>query len=388
MELHEKYAPILRFNKNEQFFPMRLEDMLAYCSLRLKGQDTVLVPQGQVTPNHLIKYAQSPEVYLRSVETGPLLGSEVVSKWSYGTLETVLHWADASTDRWTETLAQKAYSWFSPKTKAATQLFWWNELLAEVLEGTVQTIPTNELPRLLLPEETRHSALERYQAQQKKAPGYTYYYRQVKDGSYLCLQYWFFYSYNDWGRSFAGMNDHEGDWEGIMLFFPLDKAGRPQEPPAYITYADHESRMTKPWGHPDTSATGTHPLVFVGGGSHASYAQATNHTLLAAYGLVDQAAGNGPAIDHDDWTHRINLDTLAWLRAFQGSWGTRYWLSTTQAQDILRLALVVTPFSALSILAGSRKQEIQLPGVSAPRGPIGPHRPQYATPAAWAGVPV
>src|SRR5262245_46955215 len=165
MELHEKYAPILRFNKNEQFFPMRLEDMLAYSTLRLKGQDITLVPQGQVTPDHLVKYAQSPEVYLRSVEIGPQAGSEVVGEWSHGTLETVLRWADASSDRWTETLAQKAYSWFSPKTQAATQLFWWNSLLPDVLEGTVQTIPANELPRLLLPEKTHHSALERYQAQ-------------------------------------------------------------------------------------------------------------------------------------------------------------------------------------------------------------------------------
>jgi hypothetical protein len=31
--------------------------------------------------------------------------------------------------------------------------------------------------------------------------------------------------------------------------------------------------------------------------------------------------------------------------------------------------------------------EIELPGVSAPRGPVGPHRPQYASPVAWAGVP-
>src|SRR5688572_17141085 len=98
MELHQKYAPILHFNKEERFFPMRLEDILAYCSLRLKGQDTILVPQGQVTPDTLVKYGQTPEVYLRSVQTGPGIGSEVVSTWSQGTLESVLRWADATTD--------------------------------------------------------------------------------------------------------------------------------------------------------------------------------------------------------------------------------------------------------------------------------------------------
>jgi hypothetical protein len=388
MELHQKYAPILHFNKEERFFPMRLEDILAYCSLRLKGQDTVLVPQGQVTPDTLVKYGQTPEVYLRSVQTGPGIGSEVISTWSHGTLETVLRWADATTDRWTDDLAQKAYSWFSPKTKVATQLFWWNGLLSEVLQGAVQSVSADELPRLLLPRETRDSAVERYQTQKKKSAGYTYYYRQVKDGPYLCLQYWFFYGYNDWGQSFAGLNDHEGDWEGIMLFFRLDSAGRPQEPPAYITYADHESRTTKPWGHPDTAVIGTHPVVYVGGGSHASYMQSTSHTVLASYDLVDRAAGDGLTIDQDDWVHRIDLDTLGWLRDYQGSWGTRFWLSTAQAYGILQLAIAANPLGGLIGLASARQQEIQLPGVSAPRGPVGPHRPQYAMPVAWAGVPV
>ena len=44
-ELHEKYAPILRFNKDEQFFPMPVEAMLGYSSLYIKGQsEPVLKP--------------------------------------------------------------------------------------------------------------------------------------------------------------------------------------------------------------------------------------------------------------------------------------------------------------------------------------------------------
>jgi len=33
MDLHVKYAPILRFNKNEKFYPMRVDDLLSYSSL-------------------------------------------------------------------------------------------------------------------------------------------------------------------------------------------------------------------------------------------------------------------------------------------------------------------------------------------------------------------
>ncbi len=49
-ELHEKYAPILRFARGERFFPMRVDDLLSYSSLHLKGQERPLVPRGQVTP--------------------------------------------------------------------------------------------------------------------------------------------------------------------------------------------------------------------------------------------------------------------------------------------------------------------------------------------------
>jgi hypothetical protein len=181
------------------------------------------------------------------------------------------------------------------------------------------------------------------------------------------------------------MNDHEGDWEGMMLFFRLDPQGRPQEPPAYVTFADHESRQTKPWGHPDLTLIGLHPVGFVGAGSHATYLEATAHKLLEIYNLVDLAMGDGPTIDHDDWTHRIDLDTVPWLQSYRGSWGTRFWLPTSAAKTLLQLALAANPLGGLVGLAAPN--EFELPGVSAPRGPLGPHRAQFANPVAWAGVP-
>ena len=51
LELHKRYAPILRFNKDERFFPMRIDDMLTYCTLQAKGESSPLVPVGQVTPD-------------------------------------------------------------------------------------------------------------------------------------------------------------------------------------------------------------------------------------------------------------------------------------------------------------------------------------------------
>jgi len=382
-QLHEKYAPILHFNKEEQFYPLRVEDMLAYSSLYIKNKTSPLVNAGQLDIAQLTQHGKSDDIFVRSVEKGPLAGTDVVSEWNEGALEMILRWAEETTTSWSEDLAQRAYSWFSPKTKAATQLFWWNGLIASVVKGTVQTLSADELPRLTLPPETRANAIDRYQTEK---PGYAYYYRQVRDGSYLSLQYWFFYSYNDWGQGYMGLNDHEGDWESMHLFFKLDRHGRPKEPPTHISYANHESNITKRWDHPDISRIGTHPVGFVGAGSHATYPQQTTYTVSKLYGLIDYATGDGLTIDHDDWQHRVNLDDDGfWLADYKGSWGTRFWLSTARAKTMLQLALGATPLSGLIGLT-SKTNEIELPGVSAPRGPLSKDRPQYANPVKWAGI--
>ena len=59
-ELHQKYAPILRYNKGEQFFPMRADDLLKYSSLYAKGNDKPLVPEGKVAPADLVKHGVLP----------------------------------------------------------------------------------------------------------------------------------------------------------------------------------------------------------------------------------------------------------------------------------------------------------------------------------------
>jgi hypothetical protein len=385
-ELHEKYAPILRYAKGENFYPMRVEDVLKYSSLYAKDQSVPLVPAGQVTPEHLGKYTQSPEVFLRTVDTGPLTGLEVIQDWSQATLEMLYRWAAATTSSWTEDLAQRAYSWFSPKTKGATRLFWWNDLIVPLLDNALESTDSESLPRLILPPTTRDLALEKYQTHK---PSYAYYYRQVRDGRYLCLQYWLFYSYNDWGRSFNGMNDHEADWENMMIFFALDSQGRPQEPPAYVTFVGHHSRITKPWDHPDVSKIGTHPIGHVGAGSHATYPEAKEYPLLELYGLADYATADGLTIDHDDWAYRIPLDSVPWLPAYRGSWGTRFWLLLEKTHSLFKLATAATPIGFLT--ARSKTPEVEIPGVSAPHGPMigdtGDERPQWAGPVEWADVP-
>jgi len=384
-ELHEKYAPVLHFNKDEKFFPMRVDELLRYSSLHAKNEPAPLIPAGQLTPELLQKYGQQADIYVRSVRHGPPDGQAVVSQWSESALELVLRGLQQTTANWTEELSRVAYRWFNPATAPATKLFWWNNLITSMITGVLTTARAGELPRLVLPAEMRANSVENYQSTFTGQPEYTYYYRYRRDGHYLCLQYWFFYGYNDWGRGYAGLNDHEGDWEGLHLFFRLNEQGQPQEPPAYITYATHESRLTKAWGETGVRYTHTHPEAFVGAGSHATYPQAKAYDLMEMYDLFDYATGDGATISYDQWSHRLNLDEMSWLTGYAGSWGTRYWLSTAQLQTIVDVALATVPLGGI-ISTLAIPPEFELPGVSAPHGPTDAHRPQNAAPVQWAGI--
>jgi hypothetical protein len=152
-------------------------------------------------------------VYLQSVPVS-LADQNVAALWSTDVLEALVG-VSGKAVHWKEELAKAAYSWFSAKTESATKMFWWNDLVMSLVgEG-------KDLPRLNLPPEIRQAAVENYERSQPSAPNYTYYHRTTRDGKYLCLQYWFFYAFNDWATGFGGMNDHEGDWEGLYLFFRL-----------------------------------------------------------------------------------------------------------------------------------------------------------------------
>ncbi|HEY4721259.1 MAG TPA: hypothetical protein VII92_05400, partial [Anaerolineae bacterium] len=87
---------------------------------------------------------------------------------------------------------------------------------------------------------------------------------QIADDD-LAIQYWFCYYYDDWA------NQHEGDWEGICLFLRRGAAGYEA---LGASYYEHEGGIRRHWPEVNRSITGgTHPLVYVAAGSHASYFQ-------------------------------------------------------------------------------------------------------------------
>jgi hypothetical protein len=377
-ELHVKYAPIMHFSRGERFFPMAADDFLTYSALYKRGQGKPVIPRGRVTLDDLARYGGSRDTFLRSVVVGPVYGIEVASQWGLEAVRLIYEWSQNPVVTWTEAWARSAYDWFSEKTKAATKLFWWNTMLLPKAHADKEGGIREDLPRFELPQDVRASAIDGYEASQGKDRNYTYYYRTVEQAGYLDLQYWFYYAYNDWAGGYGGFNDHEGDWEGFHVFFKLDAANRPIEPPAYVCYLGHHSRITKPWDHPDLEKVGTHPAIYVAAGSHASYPEPKHYPLMALYNLIDYATGDTFTLDHDDWRSRIDLKTAAWIPTYPGSWGTRYWLPLAWIQK------------SLGGLVAVAEEEIYLPGVSAPRGPKfgdeGDERATWSKPVTFAGI--
>ena len=140
----------------------------------------------------------------------------------------------------------------------------------------------------------------------------------------LALQYWFFYVYNDFN------NKHESDWEMMQIVFDVGtvEAALSAEP-VEVALAQHGGGETADWTSSKLQRDGTHPIVYVAAGSHAS--QYGNAVWL---GWGENGTGFGCDITTAP-SHLVPLtpvllpnDTpapdseFAWL-TFTGRWGER-----------------------------------------------------------------
>ena len=71
---------------------------------------------------------------------------------------------------------------------------------------------------------------------------YRYHGRVLRQDGWIVLQYWFFYAFNDWRSGFYGANDHEGDWEKILVYLSESETGEVR--PEWVAYAAMTTRAT------------------------------------------------------------------------------------------------------------------------------------------------
>ena len=132
----------------------------------------------------------------------------------------------------------------------------------------------------------------------------------------LMVQYWFFYLYNDW-------NDrHEGDWEMVQLQFDAaDAEDALASSPTLAAYAQHEGAQVSDWTDDDLEVDGTHPVVYVGEGSHAAYFSSRRwfgKSAQSGFGCDDTL---GPSTTVQPRVVLLDDASLpAWL-AYPGHWG-------------------------------------------------------------------
>ena len=126
------------------------------------------------------------------------------------------------------------------------------------------------------------------------------------------LQYWFFYYYND--KNYLGIGLHEGDWEMIQI-----RLGRDATPNA-ATFAQHRDGEALNWSDVELKPApeGGVPVVYVGRGSHASFASAGEHWPMFPL-PPDYSDGEGPLVRPA--LEIVSDESPRWV-SWPGKWGS------------------------------------------------------------------
>jgi hypothetical protein len=329
LALLRSYEPVVRYTKGELFLPTAVGPYVAQCSLwtGVRGGDlTLLVPERELTLERLAQEGvvhQDRPLFMRFVEKP--LGRAQYLAWRRIPRERL-----GATGRFT-----------------TTGVF--GRLLDAALRASL--LLRGKVPAGLA------AAAETSYREQLEADRFTYYGRVVRDGGYVCLQYWFFYAMNDWRSTFSGINDHEADWEMITIYLAARGDGPPR--PAWVAFSSHDYRgddLRRRWDDPELHRAGDAPVVFAGAGSHSGafipgdYVVSVDPPQLRAVlklmrraqrlmapwrhytgrpaGLgipfVDYARGDGIAIGPGQdarWTAVLIDDETPWIRDYRGLWG-------------------------------------------------------------------
>lgn len=332
-DLLRRFLPILRFTKGEQFFPLDVESYVRECSLwehAPDGSERLLVRQGDLTLEELAKPRPAPfrtVHFLRFIETLSLteaaraLASQAILRRR---LRNYFHAG----------LGRLARGGFLPRL--ADALF----SLSFLLRGKVSAA-------------TAAAAELAYQRMRRGDKTCTCYGRVARQGGWVILQYWYFYCYNSWRSGFHGVNDHESDWETVLVYL-YEEDG--QLRPEWTACASHDFKgddLRRRWDDAEElDLEDGHPVIYIGAGSHAAYFRPGEYQAEVNIPLpnwaaavqrawnrfwtetldqaparpfripfVDYARGDGKRIGPEDWSLQPVDESTPWVSQYRGLWG-------------------------------------------------------------------
>ena len=316
--LLRRFEPVLQLHNDELFLPAAVDDYVVACSLRMhtdRGVET-LVPVGGLTIDNLADAEGGRQnVFLQFVDEH--------ERRSHRRIRIRKHNHGAA--------RLSRVGFFG-------RIF---DVLFRLSLVLRQTVPAGV---------TAAAAVKAKDLGMHRRP--VYYGRVVRDGGWTVLHYQFFYAMNDWRSTFSGVNDHEADWEQIMVFVEeVDGEASPH----WVAYSNHDHSgddLRRAWDDPELIRVGEHPVAWVGGGSHAHYfrpGQYTTRVKSSAFDRVRRWTNRGrrllrietlpeglgiPYVDHADgrgnsigpmqsmeWECRLLDPWPEWAADFRGLWG-------------------------------------------------------------------
>ncbi len=273
LELVRRYEPIVRYTEGEQFFPCAVERYVEQCSLwahHPNGSEQLFVAEGKLNLEELAKPRQAgfgAVFYLKFIEPLNLAqyASFLLNRRGVKALQQIKKFR-AGLGR----LARVGYA-----ARMMDALF----SLTLLLRGRV-------------PGATAAAAALTYHRTLKKGERYVYYARVFREHGWIALQYWFFYPFNNWRSGFNGVNDHEADWEMVMVYLYEKPDGAPA--PRWVAYASHDYQgddLRRRWDdRAEFETLDGHPLIYAAAGSHASYFRRGEYLTEIEIPYLDQFA--------------------------------------------------------------------------------------------------
>ena len=326
LTLLRQYEPVIRYNRGEMFYPCSVEDFVAASALyrRTDDEPEELAARGSLTLDRLAELGRvhvGDIIYLQQVD-GPLTRKEY-----------------------------KAWRKRPDRVKFKTSSrFAAVGLLSRFVDAIMRL---TLLLRGRVPGGYAAAAHNAYMNTPTKDDCH-YYGHVTRDGGYLVLQYWYFYSMNDWRSNFGGVNDHESDWEQVTIFLTDDE----EQKPAWVAFSSHDEvgdDLRRRWDDPDNEfVDGTHPVVYAGAGSHSGAYLKGEYLITAGVPLpdwldsvrraflrilpwhedddsgaigipyIDYKRGDGVAVgpgQDKPWHPVLVTDDTPWVRDYRGLWG-------------------------------------------------------------------